>query len=241
MISGKGTLALALAAGVCGSAAAAIPTVSFNVSSAAGSNGSSLTGDAVAGSPGQYQYLGTAFVAQSFVCSVELFAMDTSASSRAVFGGLVTLINASNSTQSYVVTMTGSTVAQGTSSIIGGNVSGVLSATAAGATFTAGGASPGWTGSIGSSTVQTMMTAPLSVSAGPSLSVAIPTQSFGVPIPSLASPVAMGTSTGLRMEFSLTAGARVDLTSVFVVQAVPAPGALVAMAIAAAAPRRRRR
>jgi hypothetical protein len=32
----------------------------------------------------------------------------------------------------------------------------------------------------------------------------------------------------------------VDLTSVFVVQAVPAPGALIAMAIASAAPRRRR-
>lgn len=241
MISGKATLALALAAGFCGSASAAIPTVSFNVSSAAGSNGGALMGDAVPGSPEQYQYLGTAFVPQSFVCNVELFAMDTSASNQAAFGGLVTLINASSSTQSYVVTLTGSTMSQGTSSLIGGNVGGVLSATAAGATFASGGAVTGWTGLIGGSVAQTLMTAPVSVSAGPSMSVSIPTQSFGMPIPGLASPIAMGSSTGIRMEFSLSAGARVDLTSVFVVQAVPAPGALVALAMAAAAPRRRRR
>jgi hypothetical protein len=240
MSSGKAITILALAAAACGSASAAIPAVSFAVSTAGGSVGDSPSGTAVAGSPGQYQYFGTVFAPQSFVCSVELHAMDTSTSSRMVFGGLVTLVNSASTTKTFVFDMTASTVAQGTSSLIGGSVSGVLSAAAAGtATFATGGSATGWAGLVNGSSVRTMMTAAQTVTAQASGTAAIANQSFGLPIPSMPSS-AMGSSVGTRLEFSLSAGARVDLTTVFVVQAVPAPGALGLLAIAAAAPRRRR-
>jgi hypothetical protein len=239
MKSGKGTLALALVAATCGSASAAIPTVSFAVSGAGASGGSTLTGTAVPGSPGQYQYLGTAAAPQAFFCSVELHATEASSPYRMAFGGLVTLINSSTSTQNYVVDIASSTIAQGGGSVIGGSVSGVLTATTTGpATFGVGGGTAGWTGLMNGSGVHSMMTLPQTVTAAAFGTAAIPGQTFGLPIPSMPSG-AIGNSMGTRLAFSLSAGAKVDLTSVFVVQ-VPAPGALVALVIAAAAPRRRR-
>jgi hypothetical protein len=240
MKSGKGTLALALVAATCGSASAAIPTVSFAVSGAGASGGSTLSGNAVPGSPGQYQYLGTAVAPQAFFCSVELHATESSSPYRMAFGGLVTLINSSSSTQNYVVDITASTIAQGGSSLIGGSFSGVLTASTSGpATFGAGGGTAGWTGLVNGLGVHSMMTAPQSVTAAAFGTAAIPAQTFGLPIPSMPSG-AIGSSMGTRLAFSLSAGAKVDLTSVFVVQVVPAPGALVAFAVALAAPRRRR-
>lgn len=239
MNSGKGTLALALAAAVCGSASAAIPTVSFTVSGAGGTGGSTLSGTPVPGSPGQYQYLGTATASQAFFCAVDLNATEASSPYRMAFGGMVTLINSSSTTQSYVVNLTASTVAQGTGSLIGGSMGGVLTASASGpATFSAGVSTAGWTGLIGGTSVRTMMATAQTITAAANTTAAIQAQSFGIPGPTVPSS-AIGSTMGTRLAFSLSAGARVDLTSVFVVQ-VPAPGALVALAVAAVAPRRRR-
>lgn len=243
MKSGNGTLALALVAAICGSASAAIPAVSFAVSGAGASGGSTLTGNPVPGSPGQYQYLGTAAAPQAFFCSVELHATETQSPYRMAFGGLLTLINGSSSTQNYVVDITASTIAQGGGSVIGGSVSGVLTASTTGpATFGVGTGSAGWTGLMNGSGVHSMMTAPETVTAAAFNTAAIPARTFGLPIPSMPSGT-IGNTMGTRLAFSLSAGAKVDLTSVFVVQyapAVPAPGAILAIAAMAAAPRRRR-
>lgn len=243
MKSGKGTLALALLAATCGTASAAIPTVSFAVNGAGASGGSTLSGNAVPGSPGQYQYIGTAVAPQAFFCSVELHATESASPYRMAFGGLVTLINSSSSTQDYVVDITASTLAQGGGSVIGGSFSGVLTAGTAGpAAFGVGNGSAGWTGLVDGLGVHSMMTAPQTVTAAAFGTAAIPARTFGLPIPSMSSG-AIGNTMGTRLAFSLSAGAKVDLTSVFVLQyapAIPAPGALFAMVAMAAAPRRRR-
>jgi MYXO-CTERM domain-containing protein len=67
----------------------------------------------------------------------------------------------------------------------------------------------------------------------------IPGQSFGTPIPNLPS-IAMGDAVALRLVFQLGAGDSLDLTTAFVVQAVPAPGAVAMLAIAGLRARRRR-
>ncbi|MBX2850534.1 MAG: PEP-CTERM sorting domain-containing protein [Phycisphaeraceae bacterium] len=63
---------------------------------------------------------------------------------------------------------------------------------------------------------------------------------FGPPIPSLAGPQA-DESIDIRYEFSLTAGDRIGVTGVYVVEPVPEPGAIVLMAAGSFLILRRRR
>jgi hypothetical protein len=51
----------------------------------------------------------------------------------------------------------------------------------------------------------------------------------------------MGDEAGIRLVFQLGAGDQVDLSTVFVIQAVPAPGAVAGLALVGAGMRRRRR
>jgi hypothetical protein len=51
----------------------------------------------------------------------------------------------------------------------------------------------------------------------------------------------MGDAAGIRMVFQLGAGDQVDLSMVFVIQAIPAPGAVAGLALVGGGMRRRRR
>jgi MYXO-CTERM domain-containing protein len=64
--------------------------------------------------------------------------------------------------------------------------------------------------------------------------------SFGYPIGSVTGPGA-STSIALQFRFSLSAGDTASFSSIFVVNPVPAPGAIALLAIAGACVRRRRR
>jgi uncharacterized protein (TIGR03382 family) len=237
-----------LAATVGAAASAAIPTVGISISSSGGGSASgSPTGSAVEGSPNQYAYGTQLFSAGKFFSSYAMNAVDTSATDRMIFGGLVTVINTASAAQEFTIDLTASTVARGPASLVGGSMSGTVAANGDGATFSMGGSTAGWTGLInsgGSSAVAgTMFAAPIAIDVSPFLAVPIAAQSFGMPIPSLPSG-AMGDSVGIRLNFVLGAGDRVDLTTVYVVQAsssIPAPGSLCLLAAAALGCRRRRR
>jgi hypothetical protein len=66
------------------------------------------------------------------------------------------------------------------------------------------------------------------------------TESFGYPVGSLVGPAA-STSIALQFRFSLSAGDTASFSSVFIVNPIPAPGALALLAVAAGCQRRRRR
>ena len=65
-------------------------------------------------------------------------------------------------------------------------------------------------------------------------------ESFGYPIGSLTGPGA-STSIALQFRFSLSAGDTASFSSIFVVNPIPAPGAMVLLAIGGLCARRRRR
>jgi hypothetical protein len=226
-------LATAIAAGLTGLAAAGIPVVNI---SASGSNGGSgvatPTGTAVDGSPNQYRFTGSPVIGTGVYTSYTLYAMDSQAAGRQAFGGLVTVINSSAVTQTFVINISASTDPQGTSALVSGSMSGTLMDQGGnGATFGMGGATPGWSGLLGSTSVASMFTSAGSVVAQPYMTAQIPGQSFGLSSP-LTVATGIGSTAGIRLTFQLSAGDRVDLTTAFVVAPVPAPGVF---ALAAAA------
>ncbi len=241
-------IATAVAAGLTGLASAGIPVMGVSITSSGGGSASqSPAGVTVDGVPNQYRYVSSPPMTAvgNFVASYELFAMDTAVTDRQAVGGLISLINASAVTQTYTVNISASCLPQGSSSLLSGSMSGTLQdAGGNGAIFSIGGTSGGWAGFIGNGGVNTqvgsLFTAPLTVTAAPWLTNQIVDQSFGIPSP-LTSGLPMGDSASIRITFQLSAGDRVDLTTVFVV-AVPAPGAfaLVAAAGIVGSPRRRR-
>ena len=230
------------ATAIAGSACAGIPIMQIAVSSSSGASGTAVPVGSPSGAPNQYNYTGLVSAA-GFVANFNLVAIDTEASSRGVLGGQFSIVNATAAVQTFTIDITASTVVQGSSSLTGGSVSGVLTGNADGGFF---GSAPGqsiWNASIrnggSSSAVASLLNAPYSVTSGANLVASIPGQSFGTPIPSLPS-VAMGDAMSLRLVFQLGAGDSVDLTTAFVVQAVPAPGAVAMLAIAGLRGRRRR-
>lgn len=242
------TGAALFAAAVVATAGAAVPAVGISISSSGGGSASGTpAGTAVSGAPNQYSYVSQLFSPGKFFSSYSLNAIDTSVSDRMVFGGLVTVINSGASAQDFAIDLTASTTPRGPASLVGGSMSGTLAADADGASFSTGGTMTGWTGLIGSggssTTAGSMFGSPLAVTAAPFLTAQIPGQSFGMPIPSLPS-VGMGNSVTIQLRFTLGAGDRLDLTTVYVVQAssgIPAPGAACLLAVAGLAGRRRRR
>lgn len=238
-------IALAAAASVAGSASAAIPTVNISVqSSGGGSASSSPAGSAVSGSPNQYAYNSNLFSAGRFSTQFALYAMDTSATARQVIGGMISVINTSSSVQTFTIDISASTIAGGASSVVGGSMSGALADNFGdGAMFEIGGTVGGWAGSIrnGASSTQvgSLFSAPLQAIANPFQTAQISGQSFGLPGPSQAA-IAMGDAATIRLTFRLGSNDKVDLSTAFVVQQVPAPGALALLAVAGLQGRRRR-
>ena len=85
----------------------------------------------------------------------------------------------------------------------------------------------------------TLLTA-ATLSAGPSASASFLPASFGTPIPSqLHGPVSENIA--VKFRFSLTAGDSAAFTSIFMVEAVPAPGAIAILGLAGLTASRRRR
>lgn len=231
-----------VAAAIAGSALAGIPTMQISVSSSNGSSGTASPIGTANGNPDQYSY--TATINQpGFLSNFSLIAADTSVAGREVLGGSIQLINTSSSVQTFTIDFAASTLAQGTSSLTGGSVSGVLTGSSDGGLFASAGSSI-WSAYIRTgattTTIASLLASPYSVTALPDQVSSIPGEAFGTPIPSQPS-IAMGDAAGIRMVFQLGAGDQVDLSTVFVVQAVPAPGAVAGLALVGAGMRRRRR
>ena len=231
-----------VAAAIAGSALAGIPTMQISVSSSNGSSGTASPIGTANGNPDQYSY--TATINQpGFLSNFSLIAADTSVAGREVLGGSIQLINTSSSVQTFTIDFAASTLAQGTSSLTGGSVSGVLTGSSDGGLFASAGSSI-WSAYIRTgattTTIASLLASPYSVTALPDQVSSIPGEAFGTPIPSQPS-IAMGDAAGIRMVFQLGAGDQVDLSTVFVVQAVPAPGAVAGLALVGVGMRRRRR
>ena len=231
-----------VAGALAGSAFAGIPTMLISVSSTSGSSGVASPVGSPNGNPDQYSY--TANINQpGFISSFSLIAADTSVAGREVLGGTIQLLNTSASVQTFTIDFAASTLAQGTSSLTGGSVSGVLTGNSDGGLFASAGSSI-WSAyirtGVNKATIASLLAAPYSVTTLPDLVSSIPGEAFGTPIPSQPS-IAMGDAAGIRMVFQLGAGDQVDLSTVFVIQAVPAPGAVAGLALVGAGMRRRRR
>ena len=214
--------------------------------SVAGSSGGSVSAAPV-GSPGgdpfQYSYNST-LAGTGFLSNFTLTATDTTSSNRAIFGGLITVINASASVQTFTIDFSASTFAHGSSSLTGGSVSGVLTGNSDGGLFASANGNSIWTAYIRASamnnTIASLLNAPFQVTSAADNVASIPGEAFGQPIPTQPA-MAMGDAMGIRLLFQLGAGDRVDLTTAFVLEAVPAPGAVAAFALVGLRQRRRRR
>jgi hypothetical protein len=108
-----------------GSAIAGIPVVQISVAGSSGGSESAVPVGSPKGDPFQYSYNST-LAGTGFLSNFTLTATDTTSSDRAIFGGLITVINASASVQTFTIDISASTFAHGASTLAGGSVSGVL-------------------------------------------------------------------------------------------------------------------
>ncbi len=226
-----------------GSAIAGIPVVQISVAGSSGGSAFSAPVGSPKGDPFQYSYNST-LIGTGFLSSFTLTATDTTSSNRAIFGGLITVINASASVQTFTIDMNASTFAHGASSLTGGSVSGVLTGNSDGGLFASAKGTSIWTAYIRASAVNnniaSLLNAPFQVTSAANNVASIPGEAFGQPIPTQPA-MAMGDAMGIRLVFQLGAGDQVDLTTAFVLEAIPAPGAVAAFALVGLGQRRRRR
>ena len=225
-----------------GSAIAGIPVVQISVTGSSGSASATPVGSPT-GDPFQYSY-NSELLGMGFLSSFTLTATDTTSSDRAIFGGLITVINASASAQIFTIDISASTFAHGSSSLSGGSVSGVLTGNSDGGLFASANGNPIWTAYIRAGSmnnnIASLLSALVPVTSAAGSTAPIPGDAFGQPIPSQPG-MAMGDAMGIRLLFQLGAGDQVDLSTVFVLEAIPAPGAIAAFALAGLSQRRRRR
>lgn len=167
---------------------------------------------------------------------------DLNAKADPFVSGNIVLVNTGLVTQTYSLTITlpiNPAVAPG--SLIGGSVGGSLTTDFDGGTLSGIGNNPVWEALIDGQVVKGLLGGnPFSVSNPGFGSAGIGPEAFGIPIPSEAGPSAFQ-SIGIRFTFSLTPGDQVSFSSVFVVQAVPAPAGLALLGLAGFAGGRRRR
>lgn len=230
------------AAAIAGSAHAAIPVMQINVSSSGGGSASSSPVGQAGDTPNQYNYISTIGGA-GFLASFNLIGTDTGAQSRALLGGAISVVNASAVVQTFTIDFYMSTVAQGPSSLTGGSISGVLAGNTDGGYFASVSGQSIWTAYIRNpnpTTISQLLNSPYMVTAPINGVASIPGEAFGTPIPSQPS-IAMADAVGIRLVFQLGAGDQLNLTTAFVVQAIPGPGAVAAFAALGAVSRRRRR
>jgi hypothetical protein len=159
----------------------------------------------------------------------------------------ISLRNGSSTTQTFILETTLPTDPFAGPNRMGGSVGGSLTESNGGGSGASVSASPGgaiYTALIDGAGVQQLLGSGYVLSVGNNFETAnIPGTAFGQPIPSAAAPSVLG-SIGIRLQFRLSPGDQVALTSVFVVQAAQAPepaigGLLGAAGLALVALRRR--
>jgi hypothetical protein len=120
----------------------------------------------------------------------------------------------------------------------------VLTGNSDGGLFASANSKSIWTAYIRASAVNnsisSLLNAPFQVTSAADNVASIPGEAFGQPIPTQPA-MAMGDAMGIRLVFQLGAGDQVDLTTAFVLEAIPAPGAVAAFALVGLSQRRRRR
>ncbi len=239
------TVALLLVASATTLAAASGPTLQFDLASPGGGTSWSALGTAL-GPPNTFGYSGLE-AGSNWSISYNMTATDTAFQTKGILGGNVSVLNTAAFAQTFSLTIVLPTFAQGVSSMTGGSVSGVLTGDADGGTFTSVGSLPVWqaftipSGRNSPVTIASLMAGPYSVTATPFSVANLPGEAFGKPIPGMPFS-AMGDGMGIRMDFILGAGDKVDFTTAFVMDAViPTPGGLALLAAGALSMRSRRR
>jgi hypothetical protein len=235
------------ALGLAGLASAGVPSVAISVTQAGAGNIQLIPvgvpdGDAVGYSTGDFAIWG-------MDASFDMQWSQDPSTSNDMFGGGMRIRNRSSSTQRFTIELVISTASGLGSPVLGGGgVSGVLMGGPTGGTISSIGSSPLWSAFMvdpdGTRTVASLLAgsggAPFSVVAAAADTSPIPGETFGDPIPSL--PIGnLGTARGIRMDFTLSAGSEASLFTNFVVQVIPAPGALAMLAVAGVGAGRRRK
>lgn len=237
--------ALLAVATIAGSASAGIPSVQIRVAQE-GAGSIVLSPVGVPGNAG-IDYAAEVAV-WGFHASFDLTSAVKADTGNQSFGGFMSLANTSSSMQRFTVEMTLETDASAGDALAGGTVTGVLAGGPLGGVFSAVGDAPVWSAIInrssGSEVIASLLAGtasdPFSVSAGADDFANIARESFGTPIPSL--PIGpLGSSRTIKMDFMLSAGAEIIIGTNFVVQVIPAPGAVAMLAIAGLGAARRRR
>jgi hypothetical protein len=158
----------------------------------------------------------------------------------------ISLINTSTTDQTFTLQASLPTAPLAGPNSMGGSVAGSLTETNGGGSGATVSALPNgaiYTALIDSASVAQLHGAPFSVSVTNNFeSTTIPSAAFGQPIPSAAAPAVLS-DIGVKLNFRLSPGDQVALTSVFVVQATtpePAVGGLLGAAALALLGLRRR-
>lgn len=158
-----------------------------------------------------------------------------------VVTGTTGVTNLFNTTQQITLLFTLPILSIPGNTLQGGSVRGTVTDTNGdGATLSAVPGSALYTTLIDGADTNALYTDPYSVSVGGFGSAAIPTVSFGAPIPSQVGGPALSTI-GIRLDFNLTAFDSASIVSNYVVEPVPEPGtaSLLALGLLALAARRR--
>ena len=240
-------LATIAAAATAGSAFASIPAVSVRIEQVgAGNVTMNPTANPVEGG---YTYSGNISL-WGFQSSFDLSTNSKAATGNNAFGGFFTLKNTTAAVQQFIIDMTITNDPTTGNALAGGSVAGVLLGGPNGGSLrSVASGMPVWSAHINytpttSSQVASLMLGtggnPFSVTAGANQSGSIAREFFGnnPQIPSL--PIGpLGTSRTIRMQFLLSGGSEVSLSTNFVVQ-IPAPGAIALLGLSGLVGRRRR-
>jgi hypothetical protein len=240
-------LATIAAAATAGSAVASIPAVSVRIEQV----GSGFTTINPTANPveGGYTYSGAVSL-WGFQSTFDLSTNSKAATGNNAFGGFFTLKNTTATVQQFIIDMTITNDPTTGNALAGGSVAGVLLGGPNGGSLrSVASGMPVWSAHINytpttSSQVASLMLGtggnPFSVTAGANQSGSIAREFFGnnPQIPSL--PIGpLGTSRTIRMQFLLSGGSEVSLSTNFVVQ-IPAPGAIALLGLSGLVGRRRR-
>jgi hypothetical protein len=198
---------------------------------------------------GGYTYSGNISL-WGFQSSFDLSTNTKAATGNNAFGGFFTLKNTTAAVQQFIIDMTITNDPTTGNALAGGSVAGVLLGGPNGGSLrSVASGMPVWSAHINytpttSSQVASLMLGtggnPFSVTAGANQSGSIAREFFGnnPQIPSL--PIGpLGTSRTIRMQFLLSGGSEVSLSTNFVVQ-IPAPGAIALLGLSGLVGRRRR-
>ncbi|MBX3354200.1 MAG: hypothetical protein KF724_00705 [Phycisphaeraceae bacterium] len=232
------SLAALTAASVSAFAAAGTPpvvNVDVNVN---GNNTNYLPAGTATAFTGVYNFVGSG-AGVSHLTSWNFNATNNLETSPAFVSGNFTFVNTSAGLADFDVLITLDTSPQGPFTLIGGSVSGGLTADFDGGFFSSTGGAPIWTSYIDGVFQASLLNLAGPVTANPFDSVNIGADFFGDPIPDMVGP-ALGNAMQIRFRFTLGAGDQASFTSVFVAEVVPAPAGLALLGLAGFAGRRRR-